>query len=124
MSETTVVCRAEDVPEGSARSFVIGEGHDRRDVVLVRRLGVLRAYLNSCPHQGTPLETFADRFLSTDGELMICSTHGARFRVDDGVCVSGPCLGKALLPIDVVAGEDGWVALSVPLVAQSALRND
>lgn len=90
------VCRADEIAEGQARGFVIGEGAARRDVVLVRRGGVLRAYVNSCPHQGTPLETFPDRFLNHGGSLLICSTHGARFRVDDGVCISGPCLGKAL----------------------------
>lgn len=93
------VCRADEIAEGQARGFVIGEGAARRDVVLVRRGGVLRAYVNSCPHQGAPLETFPDRFLSADGSLLICSTHGARFRVDDGVCISGPCLGKALVPL-------------------------
>jgi nitrite reductase/ring-hydroxylating ferredoxin subunit len=124
MSETTAICRAEDVPEGCARGFIIGEGRERRDVVLVRRLGVLRAYLNSCPHQGTPLETFPDKFLSNDGKLFVCSTHGARFRVDDGVCISGPCLGKALLAIDPIVGDDGWVGLGGTLAAQSALRNE
>lgn len=92
----TPVCRVDEVAEGEARGFVIGEGAARRDFILLRRGGVLRAYVNSCPHQGTPLETFPDRFLSHDGSVLICSTHGARFRVDDGVCISGPCLGKAL----------------------------
>jgi hypothetical protein len=44
----------------------------------------------------TPLETFPDRFLNEDGTLLVCSTHGARFRVEDGLCVTGPCAGKAL----------------------------
>lgn len=95
------LCRAEDIREGQARGFVVGEGAARLDIVVVRRGGVLRAYVNSCPHQGTPLETLPDRFLSQDGSLFVCSTHGARFRVGDGVCISGPCLGKALKAIVV-----------------------
>jgi nitrite reductase/ring-hydroxylating ferredoxin subunit len=118
------LCRAEEIGEGQARGFVVGEGAARHDVIVVRRHGVLRAYLNSCPHQGTPLETFADKFLSSDGKLFVCSTHGARFRVEDGVCVSGPCLGKALLAIDPIVGDDGWVGLSGTFAAQSALRNE
>lgn len=94
-----VICRAEDIPEGVARGFVLGEGSDRREIVLVRKGGALRAYVNSCPHQLTPLEIFADKFLNDDGTLLVCSTHGARFRVEDGYCVSGPCKGKSLTSI-------------------------
>jgi nitrite reductase/ring-hydroxylating ferredoxin subunit len=93
------LCKCEDIAEGAARGFVIGAGMDRRDIVLVRTRGILLAYLNSCPHQSTPLETFPDKFLNEDGTLFVCSTHGARFRVEDGYCVSGPCQGKSLQPI-------------------------
>jgi nitrite reductase/ring-hydroxylating ferredoxin subunit len=103
---SAVLCRADEIAEGHARGFVVGEGAQRRDVILVRRDGALRAYENSCPHQGTPLETFPDKFLNEDGSLFVCSTHGARFRVEDGHCVSGPCEGKALVavPCDVRDG--------------------
>lgn len=93
------LCRADEIVEGAVRGFVIGQGALRCDVILVRRAGVLRTYLNSCPHQLTPLETFPDKFLNEDGSLFVCSTHGARFRVEDGYCVSGPCVGKSLAPI-------------------------
>jgi nitrite reductase/ring-hydroxylating ferredoxin subunit len=95
MAARIALCHADEIAEGQARGFLIGEGVMRRDVILVRRDGVLRAYVNACPHQGTPLETFPDRFLDQDG-LLVCSTHGARFRVEDGFCVSGPCEGKSL----------------------------
>lgn len=104
-----VLCRADEVAEGQARGFLIGEGVARRDVILVRRDGVLRAYVNACPHQGTPLETFPDRFMDQDG-LLVCSTHGARFRVEDGFCVSGPCDGKSLTAI-ACAVENGVVVV-------------
>lgn len=83
-----------DVPEGQARGVTSGD--DAREYVLVRRYGTLYVYENRCPHQGTPLETFPDKFLNEDGSLLICSTHGARFRVEDGLCVSGPCKGQSL----------------------------
>ena len=103
MSE--VLCRAADIVEGSARSFITGEGANRRDIVVVRKQGQIFAYVNSCPHQGTPLETFPDKFLNEDGTLFVCSTHGARFRVADGHCVSGPCEGKSMVSIAVSANE-------------------
>ncbi|MFM9888898.1 MAG: Rieske (2Fe-2S) protein [Burkholderiales bacterium] len=108
---SVVLCPADEIGEGQARGFLVGEGAARRDVILLRRGGVVRAYVNSCPHQGTPLETFPDRFLDADG-LLVCSTHGARFRVEDGVCVSGPCEGKSLQAIAcVVCGENVLVQL-------------
>ncbi|MBP6011406.1 MAG: Rieske (2Fe-2S) protein [Alphaproteobacteria bacterium] len=106
---SVVVCRADEIGEGCARGFIVGEA--RVDIVVVRRSGVLRTYLNSCPHQGTPLETFPDRFLDQSG-LLLCSTHGARFRVEDGHCVSGPCVGKSLRAI-ACAVEDGVVVVDL-----------
>lgn len=104
-----VLCRDDEIGEGEARGFLVGEGAARRDVILVRRGGLLRAYVNSCPHQGTPLETFPDQFMDADG-LLVCSTHGARFRVEDGFCVSGPCAGKMLQAI-VFTVDDGAVVV-------------
>lgn len=92
---------APDVPEGCARGITLGDGAVAQEFVFVRRHGVLYAYENRCPHQGTPLETFPDKFLNSDGSLLICSTHGARFRVEDGVCISGPCKGERLRRVDV-----------------------
>ncbi len=105
-----VLCRDEDIGEGQARGFLIGEGASRRDVILVRCDGAVRAYVNSCSHQGTPLETFPDKFLDDTGRLLICSTHGARFRVEDGVCVRGPCQGKALARLACEV-RDGMIVL-------------
>jgi len=106
MTEFHALCRDHEISEGAARGFLIGEGAEQVDVVLVRRGGVLRGYVNSCPHQAMPLETFPDKFLNGDGSLFVCSTHGARFRVEDGYCVSGPCAGKSLaaVAVDVADG--------------------
>ena len=107
-----MLCRGGDIAEGCARGFAIGEGKDRRDFVVVRKNGVLRAYVNSCPHQLTPLETFPDKFLNEDGTLLVCSTHGARFRVEDGYCVSGPCQGKALTGL-AIRDDNGSITVTV-----------
>ena len=106
------LCRDDEIGEGMARGFLIGEGAARLDVVIVRRDGVVHAYLNSCPHQLTPLETFPDKFLNEDGSLFVCSTHGARFRVEDGFCVSGPCEGKSLSSLRFEI-RDGAITIEV-----------
>jgi len=38
----------------------------------------------------------ADRYLNRTKDRILCSGHGALFRLEDGVCTSGPCAGEAL----------------------------
>ena len=64
---STFLCRTDEIAEGEANSIILGEGRERRDIVVVRRGGRFYAYLNSCPHQAMPLETFPDKFLNEDG---------------------------------------------------------
>lgn len=104
------LCRLADIPEGTGKGFVLGEGAKRQAIFVVHRAGCVRGYVNSCPHVGTPLDWAPDRFLSPDRSLIQCSTHGARFRIEDGYCVSGPCAGDSLEPVEV-AVADGWVVV-------------
>ena len=108
----TLLCRFDDLPDPGARGFVLGRGPDALDLIVVRQGGGVRAYRNACPHQGTPLETFPDKFLDAEGAHLVCSTHGARFRLADGHCVSGPCQGKRLEPVQVTL-EQGQVVLPI-----------
>lgn len=102
MSDTgTILCRIDEIALPGAKGFVFGEGAARRELFLVRTKGGIFAYENACPHQGTPLETFPDKFLTADGKLIVCSTHGARFQPQDGLCVSGPCKGKSLRRVEI-----------------------
>jgi len=109
--------RLEDVPDGGARGFelVDGEGAVQR-IFAVRRGAVLHVFENSCPHRGTPLDWRPDDFLDRAGRYIVCATHGARFRIEDGVCVAGPCAGDQLAPFPVeirdgeVRGPTGWSA--------------
>jgi naringenin degradation protein FdeD len=104
------LCRADELEEGAARGFVFGLGQDRRAVFILRHDGAIRAYVNSCPHQGTPLEIFPDRFFDALGRRLICRTHGALFRPEDGFCVAGPCAGKSLAPAAIrVADGTIWL---------------
>jgi nitrite reductase/ring-hydroxylating ferredoxin subunit len=93
-----VLCRVDDIPDGGTR----GVGPARGGVTglfAVRRAGRVFVYVNACPHLGTPLEVAPDRFLSADGERIVCATHGAEFGIEDGVCRRGPCLGAGLEPV-------------------------
>ncbi len=98
----TRLCRLDELPDPGARGFVFGHGTKRTELFVIRRGDRVYGYVNACPHQGTPLETFPDRFLTRDGRQILCTTHGARFRLTDGRCVHGPCKGKALTPLSLV----------------------
>jgi len=102
------LCTVSDIPDGGAKGIDAAEGGVAEDLILLRRGSEVFAFVNRCPHQGTPLETFPDKFLDQTGEILICSTHGARFRVRDGFCVDGPCEGASLEAI-AIRIENGTV---------------
>jgi nitrite reductase/ring-hydroxylating ferredoxin subunit len=52
-----------------------------------------------------------DEFLTKDREFIICSSHGAMYEIDTGLCIAGPCIGKSLRPVDAVV-RDGVVYVS------------
>ena len=54
-----------------------------------------------------------DRLLTAEEDFIVCATHGALFRIEDGTCVAGPCVGKSLKPIDVTCDDDGQMRLSL-----------
>jgi nitrite reductase/ring-hydroxylating ferredoxin subunit len=91
-----VLCRVDELPEGSARGFRFGTGASMLAVFVVKRGGAIYAYEDACPHMGTPLAFLSDRYFDRDGRDLLCATHGARFRVEDGFCLSGPCAGRSL----------------------------
>jgi nitrite reductase/ring-hydroxylating ferredoxin subunit len=95
------VCRLDEIEDGGARGFVL-EGDPPLDIFVVRTGASVFAYVNSCPHIGTPLDFLPDRFLTADRTEILCSTHGARFEITSGRCTAGPCRGKRLPAVSVV----------------------
>lgn len=102
------LCPLDDIPDGSARNFVLQMKAGRFHGFVVRRDDRVVGYVDRCPHAGVPLARQLDDYLSPDRSLIACSWHGALFRIDDGVCVGGPCVGQRLggWPVRVV---DGWI---------------
>ena len=79
-------------------------------LILLRRAGQLRAYLNICPHAGRRLDYAPGKFLLKNDSL-ICAVHGATFSQLDGLCIAGPCRGEHLREVPVQI-RDGMVCLS------------
>jgi nitrite reductase/ring-hydroxylating ferredoxin subunit len=107
------LCRVEDLPDGETRGFGPAPGAFT-GLFALRRGERVQVWVNACPHLGVALDWAPDRFLTHDGARIVCSTHGAEFRLDDGLCVRGPCKGERLEAVPVVV-EDGMV-----LVPESA----
>jgi nitrite reductase/ring-hydroxylating ferredoxin subunit len=105
------LCGLDEIADGEARGFDFGRGAEPREVFLVRDGGRVHGYVNSCPHLGTPLEFNPDGFLTADGSAILCSTHGALFRIEDGYCFAGPCAGSSLTALSLVVDPTGTVLL-------------
>jgi len=90
------LCHEDDVAEETSKEFFIETPQGDQSVFAVRKDGILTVYKNSCPHLGVPLNFEPDVFLDMENAFILCSTHGALFKIDDGECVHGPCLGQRL----------------------------
>lgn len=101
------LCALDDLPAGESRGFT-GAGADPALFAVRDQAGAVQVYVNACPHLGVPLDWQPGRFLSADGSVIVCATHGAEFRLSDGLCLRGPCRGETLtkVPYDV---RDGMI---------------
>lgn len=93
-----VLCRLDEIPDGEGRGFAV-EGDD--DIFVLRQGDRVYGYVNSCPHAWTPLDWVENQFMNIDRSRILCATHGAEFRIEDGYCVVGPCRGRSLRPVAV-----------------------
>jgi nitrite reductase/ring-hydroxylating ferredoxin subunit len=109
------LCPLDAIPPGGSRGFDAVEGHVT-GLFAVREGETVRVYVNACPHLGVPLDWSPDQFLTADGARIVCATHGAEFRIADGLCLRGPCKGKSLQSIGVSV-EDGVIMVSEPAPA-------
>jgi nitrite reductase/ring-hydroxylating ferredoxin subunit len=101
-----ILCRLNDIADGKAKTFTYKKGTWRLEVFIQRRGDEFFAYENTCPHVGLPLNLAPNKFLNRDGTALFCMNHAADFRIEDGLCTAGPCLGKWLIPV-ALRLEDG-----------------
>ncbi|MBV8593862.1 MAG: Rieske (2Fe-2S) protein [Caulobacteraceae bacterium] len=100
------LCRLDEVPDPGARGFSFRAGEALFAGFVVRRGGAVTGFVDRCPHAGMPLALLPGRYLTRAGDLILCASHGALFRPDNGVCVGGPCAGAALTPWPVRVASD------------------
>ena len=95
----TRLCDLDDIADGGSEGFIADTAAGKRALMVIRRGDKVFAYVNSCPHIGSPLDLQPGRFLNREGTLILCTTHGALFRIEDGFCVFGPCAEKSLISV-------------------------
>lgn len=102
----TRLCAVDEMEDPGSKLFRYREGDYLFQGFLIRRNGRVFGYIDRCPHNGLPLELFG-RYLTAEGDLIICASHGAVFTPETGKCVGGPCPGQSLWtwPITVEDGE-------------------
>jgi nitrite reductase/ring-hydroxylating ferredoxin subunit len=95
MTPTPLIELAE-VEENDAKGVTIRDGAKVRKFIVLRWGGETFVYRNRCPHAGTPLDWVPDRFFDRRKQHLFCTSHGASFEPESGLCVDGPCLGDSL----------------------------
>lgn len=106
-----VICALHDLDDPDARGFTMGRGNWPLRGFVVRRGAELRAYLNHCPHAGHALNLRPHVFLAPGAPLIQCSSHGALFEMENGLCLAGPCPGARLRPIALTINQ-GYVLVA------------
>lgn len=113
------ICRSDALCNGGAGvRFEIGVGPGQEPAFVVRYDGRVYAYLNRCAHRQVELDWVEGQFFDAEGRHLICATHGATYRPENGQCVAGPCGGARLTPVAVheEAGEIRLAATSLDVV--------
>jgi nitrite reductase/ring-hydroxylating ferredoxin subunit len=76
---------------------------------VVRHGGKVVGYLNQCAHVAMELDWQPGVFFDTDGEVLVCATHGAVYDPASGRCAGGPCAGRGGLRRLQVLERDGSI---------------
>lgn len=107
------------IGDPGASEFRTGGGDWPFRGFVVHWKGRVYAYANSCAHLGHPLNLDPEGFFTRDRKMLLCSSHGAVFEPDTGLCVGGPCVGGRLksLAVRVVDGQ-------VYVIAPDSMRAD
>ncbi len=102
-------CAADALQSGETARFQLQCNGKALAGFTVNHQGRHYAYVNRCPHAGTPLDWWPNEFFTEDGLSLICATHGALFGPDTGICIEGPCPGARLEPLHLERDGDSLV---------------
>ncbi len=108
-----LICASGELAEaGDGVRFELEWEGETAPAFAIRHGGRVHAYVNRCAHIAMELDWKQGKFFDTDGEYLICSTHGALYAPESGACRGGPCRGAKLVGLNVFEA-DGNVYLNV-----------
>ncbi|QBR71992.1 (2Fe-2S)-binding protein [Beijerinckiaceae bacterium] len=116
-AEVYVICAASNIEPGTAKAFSLFRVNDTGEhrpfpIVIVRKNAKeFFGYVNTCPHEGLWLNVGAGTFFDAERKFLKCGRHGAKFEIETGLCVDGPCKESSLQPISLAVVQ-GDVCLS------------
>lgn len=96
---------------GTTKTLVVEDKRSGKSVVLIKYENTVKAYLNNCPHQNVPLNEAYKIDINPFEKTMKCSVHDAFFRIEDGVCIEGPCWDEQLEALEVRTDDKGDIFL-------------
>jgi len=105
--KSVILCKFSDLNDLTCKSFNIKIKRKDTDIFVIRKNDQVYAYQNICPHAQAPLEWNPDQFLDEKKESIICALHGAKFTIEEGDCIGGPCegIGLTAASVEVVDGN-------------------
>jgi nitrite reductase/ring-hydroxylating ferredoxin subunit len=102
MHKNTIIFDSHDLVEKSlGLRFELPQLGEFATGFVVRYHGKAYAYVNQCAHVAVELDWNQGEFFTVNKDYLICATHGAHYRPDNGFCVMGPCKGKSLQALPV-----------------------
>lgn len=111
--EKIFLCASDDLWErGRGIRFDVATPGGPECAFAVRFEGKPFAYLNRCMHLPQEMDWNASEFFDDESQYIVCASHGALYRPQDGTCVAGPCRGARLIAVPVEENAQGvfWIA--------------
>ena len=100
-----ILPQARRLGDGQGMRFRVVLDGVEREAFAVRWRGQVRAYLNTCRHQGLELDFGDAHFFDEACDALVCCHHGARYHPETGACLEGPCEGGRLTALAVEERE-------------------
>lgn len=113
----TVIIRSDELMDGGKGvRFALPNSGANVTGFVIRHHGVAYAYVNQCAHVSVELDWEPGEFFTVQKDFLICATHGAHYRPDNGFCVAGPCKGRSLKAIPLHE-QNGEITINIASVS-------
>jgi len=119
--QETIVFKSDELQDGAkGLRFSLPALGEFATGFVIRFHGKPYAYVNQCAHVAVELDWNEGDFFTAQKDFLICATHGAHYRPDNGFCVMGPCKGRSLKIIPVTE-QNQEIIINVSSITKNTL---